>query len=253
MKKLLLVIAAVFIISAAGCKCCWFGEEKTKGEQILAESCKATDVDGKRGDIDSVVVVYNSKDSDNAKCQVTFKYQEPEKIRLEVKGRDNMMLRLFDGKEGWEYITGKNLRPLDKKEIEEMKFQAVYLNPAVDYRKLFAKVKLIGEAEVAGDMCWQLACTPLKKFKSKNVEIFIDKKSKMIRKTVERLKIDNDIVEFVTFFGDYENIDGIMVPQILVSQIDGNPLIESNLVSVHLNISLRRTEFEKPLRLSNTK
>ena len=83
--------------------------------------------------------------------------------------------------------------------------------------------------------------------------IMIDKKSYFVIKTIEQYDSNKKVIQIVTYFGDYENNNGIMVPNMMVSQINGKHLLESKLVSAKWNVNLKDSLFEKPEMLAKVK
>ena len=146
----------------------------------------------------------------------------------------------------------KGLRILKAKESRELKFLAVYLAPNVKYTQLFSKVDLAGEGKAAGIQCWKLTCTPLAKFKTKPITIFVSKDSYLVIKTIEKLEVEKEMMDVSTFFGNYKNVGGIMTSKLMISHI-GDQIMESKLVSAEWNVKLSDAEFDKPKTLSKAK
>ncbi|MCK4983756.1 MAG: outer membrane lipoprotein-sorting protein [Victivallaceae bacterium] len=253
MKKLLLMTAVATLFVSAGCNCpCGFSGKKEKAESIVAKMQKAVDVSGKQNKTTSAVIVYDSHLGKKKNSRITLKLKKSGKIRLEVRRENSLMIRACNGKVGWEYITGKGLRFLKAAELNELKFQAAYLAPNVKFDKLFPNIKLDGSKEAAGVDCWKLVCTPDAKFKLAPVIMLVDKNNYLVIKTIEEYKKAGKVIKIATYFGDYEDYDGIMTPFMMVSQVDGK-LLESKLVSVKWNAKIADIEFATPKTLSKAK
>ena len=249
MKKLLLMTATVSLLAVAGCQCP-FGlfPKKESAETIVAKMQKAIDVSGKQNQISSAVIVYDSHLGKKKNGRVTLKLKKKGKIRLEVRRKNSIMIRACNEKGGWEYTTAKGLRLLQDKELSELRFQAAYLAPNAKYNKLFTDIKLDGSAKAAGLECWKLVCTPQIKYNTAPVILFVDKKNYMVIKTIETI----NLLKIVTYFGDYEEHNGIMTPFMMVSQV-GNRIMESKLISAEWNVNIADSEFETPRTLSKSK
>jgi hypothetical protein len=252
MKRILLTAACGLLLAAVGCNSIC-GESCKNADSIVTEMEKAVNVSNKSTLPSSAIIIYDSGIGDKNKSQVTLKLKAHNKIRLEIKRKDSIMVSAFNGKKGWEYITGKKLRVLQGNELAELKYQAAYLAPNVKLKKLFSTIKLAGSAEAAGIKCWKLICTPRACFESQPVELFVDKEKFLVVKSIEKIDKEKKIIEITTYFGDYEDKDGIMVPQLMISQINGTQLLESKLVSVKWDAYLADSEFDMPKALTSAK
>ena len=252
MKRILLTAACGLLLADVGCNnIC--GGPCQNADSIVAEMEKAVNVSYNSTLPSSAVIVYDSGIGDKNKSRVTLKLKAHDKIRLEVKRKDSIMVSAFNGQKGWEYITGSKLRELQGNELDELKFQAAYLAPNVKLNKLFSDIKLAGSAEAAGIKCWKLICTPRASFASQPIDIFVDKEKFLIVKSIEKIDKDKKVIDITTYFGDYEDKDGLMVPQLMISQINGHQLLESKLVSVKWDAYLADSEFDIPKALTSVK
>lgn len=254
MKKLQIMAAALLLLAAAGCKCPWCCCccKKETAESIVAKMEKAIDVAGQKDKITSAVLVYDSGIGDKNRSRVTLKLKAQGRIRLEVKLKDSLMVKACDGDIAWEYTTAEGLSRLTGDELNDLRFQASYLSPDVNYAKLFAKIELKGQAELAGKKCWELLCTPRPEFKLKPVITFVDKENYFVLKTVENYLENGQEVEMTTYFGEYKDVDGIMVPRLMVFQRN-EQILETELVSAEWNVEMSDSDFAMPVKLSTAK
>ena len=253
MKKLLLMTAVAILFVSAGCNCpCGLFSSEGSVNSIVAQMNKAVDVAGKASTINTAIIVYDSYHGSKKNSRVTLKLKKENKIRLEVRRKNSLMIRASNGKIGWEYITGKGLRMLNAQELSELQFQAAYLAPSADLSKLFADIKLDGSEKAAGIDCWKLVAIPNSKYQTDPVIILVDKKTYMVVRSNEKYKKDKKVINITTYFGDYEELDGIMIPFMMVSQI-GEKLLESKLVSAEWNTKILDSEFDTPKTLSKSK
>ena len=253
MKKLLFMTALAILFVSAGCNCpCGLFNSEEDAESIVAQMDKAVDVSGKASTINSAVIVYNSHLGKKRNSKVTLKLKKKDKVRLEVRRNNSIMIRACNGKTGWEYVTGKGLRYLKAKELNELLLQATYLAPNADMQKLFTDIKLDGSAKAAGIDCWKLVCTPLAKFQMAPVILFVDKKTFLVVKSLEEVSKDKKKIDITTYMGDYEELDGIMLPFMMVSLMNGK-MLESKLVSAKWNADISDAEFNVPEALRKTK
>jgi len=252
MKKLLLMTAAATLFVSAGCKCpCGIFSKKENSESIFAKMQKAVDVSGKQETLKSALIVYDTHLGKKDKSQITLKVKEKAKIRLEVRSGQSVFIRACSGKKGWEYSTGKGLRMLSAKEIRELKIEASYLSPTIKFDKLFASVKLDGSQKVDGVDNWKLICYPQAKFKMSSITMFVDKKTYLVSKTIEA-NSKNPNEDITTYYGDYEEYNGMVLPFMMVAQVGGR-ILEFKLISTEWNAEIDDSEFAVPRTLSKSK
>ncbi|MDD5597218.1 MAG: outer membrane lipoprotein-sorting protein [Victivallaceae bacterium] len=253
MKKLQIMTAVLVLFAFAGCKCPWCccGKKET-AESIVAKMEKAVDVSEQKNKITSAVLIYDSGIGGKNRSRVTLKLKVPCRIRLEVTLKDTLMVKAADGKTAWEYTNAKGLVKLGDKELNDLRFQASYLSPELNYSKLFSKIELKGETEVAGEKCWELVCTPRPEFKQKPVITFVNRKNYFVVKTVENYIENGQEIEMITYFGEYKKIDGVMVPGTMVFQRNDR-ILETELVSAEWNVELPDSDFDMPVKLGTAK
>jgi outer membrane lipoprotein-sorting protein len=252
MKKLQIMAAALLLFAAAGCKCPWCCCKKATAENIVAKMEKAVDVANKKEKITSAVLVYDSGIGNKNRSKVTLKLKAKDKIRLEVTLKNTLMVKASNGKTAWQYTNTKGLVKLNDHELNDLKFQASYLSPGVNYYKIFSNIELKGTAEVAGQKCWELVCTPCPEFKLKPVVTFVNKENYFVVKTVENYVEEGEEVEMITYFGDYEDVDGVMLPRQMVFQRN-DKVLETELVSAEWNAEIPDSDFEMPVKLGTAK
>lgn len=253
MKKLQVMTAALLLLAAAGCKgpSCHCGKKETV-ESIVAKMEQAVDVAKQKNKITSALFVYDSGIGNKNRSRVTLKLKAKGKIRLEVALKNSLMVKASNGKTAWKYTNRRGLVKLNDQELKDLGFQASYLTPDLNYNKLFSKIELKGKAKVGGKKCWELLCTPRSEFKLKPVQTFVDQKNYFVVKTVENYVEDGKEVEMITYFGEYKDIDGIMVPRLMVFQRN-DQILETELVSAEWNVELPDSEFDMPEKLGTAK
>jgi len=252
MKKLLLMTAAAALFVSAGCNCpCGLFTKKENAESIFTKMQNAVDVSGKQKTFKSVRVVYYTHLGKKDKSKITLKIKKDAKIRLEIRSDKLLVIKTCDGKSGWEYATGKGVRMLNAKEVRELKVEASYLCPTIRFDKLFANVKLDGAQKVDGVDNWKLTCYPHAKFKMSSITLFVDKKTYLVSKSIEANSKNQD-EDITTYYGDYEEYNGIVLPFMMVAQLGGR-ILEFKLISAEWNAEIADSEFNVPKTLSKSK
>ena len=250
MRKLLLMTAAVTLFLSAGCNCPWF-TQKEDADSIFAKMQKAIDVSGKQKTIKSAVIVYDTHLGKKEQSKLTLKVKEKTGIRLEIRSGKSLVVKACDNKGGWEYTTAKGLRKLNAKEIRELKLEASYLSPTIKFDRLFASAKLDGSEKIEGVDNWKLICYPHPEFKLSSVTMFVDKKTYLVSKSIEK-NSKNEEDDVITYYGDYEEYNGMVMPFMMVAQI-GECILEFKLISAEWNTEIDNSEFAVPKALGKAK
>jgi outer membrane lipoprotein-sorting protein len=159
------------------------------------------------------------------------------------------LIKAYDGKEGWVYNTKSGFSQLEGYPLNFLKFQADYLNPDKDFKKLFSKIQFVGKEKVAGYDCYKLLCIPKEKYGIKPITLYIDKDTALIRKRVSiQGNEKTGFFEIDTILDDYREVDGILVPFQIISKIKDN-LMEYDVTSVTWNEILDDSVFTPPEKL----
>lgn len=244
MKRLLLLTAiAAAALWVTGCQTI-FGPPSA--ETILEKMEKATDPGHKMASVKTSVFAYNSVANSKEKSELVVIIKSPSKIRFELKNAEGSDVIGCDGKIGWENDSRSGLRPITGKELEELKFQAVYLAPNSRIKDIFARTVLNGSEVVDGEDCWKLTGYPAASFNVQPVIIFISKERSLLVKTIEQQNnIPDSADTVVTLFRNYKLLDGVMMPYTVVTE-SGGLVITSELTSVKWNPELSDSLFVKP-------
>ncbi len=243
MKRLLVLIAVAAALWVTGCQTI-FGPPSA--ESIFEKMEKATDPGHKLPSIKTSVFTYNAISNNKEKSELIVSIKSPSQIRFEFKNAEGTDVIACDGKTGWEYDSGCGLRPIAGKELEELKFQAVYLAPDSRTKDIFSKTILNGSEMIDGEDCWKLTGYPLAGYEVQPVIIFISKERSLLVKTIEQQDAGPSGSErVVTLFRNYKLLDGFMIPHTVVTE-SGDLVITSELASVKWNPVLRNRLFTRP-------
>lgn len=238
----LMLIGVIFIFT--GCQSVFSPEV----DDLLCKMQKKIDPQGKLPGITSKIVDgtfrCNSKDEG---ATISIKVQNPTMLRFDVIiPGDVSIIKAYDGKNGWEYSTKTGYKEFKGDELEDIKFQAAFLNPTTRYEDIFASITIDGEDNVMGQMCYKLICKPKKEYDSPPIIMYIDKESYLLRKRVET-KGNTSANSFTvsTIMNDYKSYDGILVPQTLISKVY-DKLMEFEVTSVRWNEDIPVSAFDPP-------
>ncbi|MFA7232337.1 MAG: hypothetical protein WC071_13780 [Victivallaceae bacterium] len=242
MKRLLGLSAVVAVaLWVTGCQMI---SGTPSAETILAKMEKATNPEHKLASIKTSVFTYNSISNDKEKSELIVSLKSPSKIRFDLKDAAGKTVIGYDGKNGWEY-SGGGLRSIVGKELDELKFQAIYLAPDAKISDLFAKTVLNGSEVVDGEDCWKLSGYPAAGFKVQPIIIYISQSRNLLIETIEQQDNAGRMETVVTLFRNYKMLDGVMTPHTIVTKT-GGLAVTSELTAVKWNPVLSDSIFAKP-------
>ncbi len=213
---------------------------------ILANMRKALDPDGLSANIKTQVVTskIDSLHIKDGKMVVEVKY--PDKLRIRAESKDGIFMKGCDSKEGWEFTTKHGLREIKGKELDNLRFQIVFLSPKEKAKDVFESARLEGEEVVNRKPCYKLLCTPKPAYSMAPVNIYVDKKTFFVIKTEEtHIGPDDQPVEVARYFMDYRKTDGMYFPMKIISEAGGK-IAELAVESIEWNNDLSDTAFDIP-------
>ena len=249
MRKILLVMLACF--SFVLCAPAQEGGNATgiTLEQLLNNMDKAVDPDNKAKGIKTVVSKYEgSVAMQDIKLQVTTIFKSPDKSKTIIKAGESMpdSIELFNGQSGWTVVPGMGVRQINGPQLDFMKFTAKLSNPANRMRDIFPKIEVAPVLEKIDDKdCYKLTCQTDPKLKQLPLAIYVDSKTFLPAKMVVMVFTDMGQIPGTTFYSDYKNMSGLVIPTVQKTQTMGMEM-STKLISIKYNEAVADTEFELP-------
>lgn len=153
----------------------------------------------------------------------------------------------FDGRSGWvldPFSGSTRAVPMSFDQLKQVDLQRDFDGPLVDWREKGHQVALAGEALVNGTGTYVL------KVLLKNgdeLTSFIDMKSFMEVKAVNRAVVGGRVVEVETLLGDYRPVNGVLLPFSLDIRPKGqNQGLRISLERVEANLPMDEARFRFP-------
>jgi outer membrane lipoprotein-sorting protein len=184
------------------------------------------------------------------KVQLPFvlEMERNRKTRLELQFNGQTAVQVYDGTNGWKlrpFLNRRDVEPYTPDELKAASMQADIDGPLVDYVAKGTKVQLEGIQSVEGHDAFNLKLT-LKTGQVQHIwvdaQTFLDVK---IEGTPRRL--DGRFHPVATYLRDYRSVNGLMIPYVNETAVDGIKQTEKILVEkVIVNPKLEDTRFSKP-------
>jgi hypothetical protein len=177
-----------------------------------------------------------------------MEFKRPLKSRLEIPFRGETAVQVFDGADGWKlrpYLGRHEVEPYSADELKLATQQQALDGPLIDYAAKGTQVILEGSEMVQGRNTYKLKLN-LKSGVVRHLwidaETFLDTKIDGAPR-----RIDGRLRSVATYFRDYRAIDGLQVPHLMETVVDG--VKESEMIHVEhvaMNQAIDDSRFSKP-------
>lgn len=173
--------------------------------------------------------------------------ERPGKSRLEIAFRGQTAVQVYDGKEGWKlrpFLGRREVEPYDAEELRQAAQQADLDGHLIDYAAKGSKVVLVGTDEVEGRDAYNIKVT-LSNGQVRHV--WVDTHNYLDVKVDGTRRMDGHLRPVWTYLRDYRSVNGLMLPHLLETVVEGVTGSEKILVErVAINPTLDDARFAKP-------
>lgn len=182
----------------------------------------------------------------NMEAPFTMTKARPEMMRLEFTIQGLTGVQAFDGTNGWmvmPFLGKKDPEPMAGDMLTQIKEQADFDGPFIDYAKKGNKVELLGQADIEGTPAYKLKLVT--KAGTESI-VYLDSDSFLEIKMEGKQKVQGQEIESETTFGNYQEVDGLLFPHaiemkpkgapagqaITIEKIELNPTIDGDLFTM---------------------
>ena len=173
--------------------------------------------------------------------------KRPEKVREEVVIQGLAQVQAYDGSVAWQispFGGRKDPERMSQDDAKSLEIDADIEGPLVNYKEKGHKAELVGHDSVEGTDCFKIKLT------LKNGDIrysFLDADSFLELKTETQSMIRGAIQYTETFYGDYEQVDGIYYPFAIDTGEKGAQQRQKyELDKMEVNVPLEDSRFVMP-------
>ncbi len=149
--------------------------------------------------------------------------KRPDLMRLDFTLQGMTGTQAYDGKVGWQVMPfngRKDPEPIAEDELKQLKEQADFDGPLVDYKAKGNQVELLGKEKVEGTDAWKIKVT----LKSGDTRYFYLDADQYLEIRMEgKTTIRGTEVEGEATMGDWKDVDGLMLPFAVESGVKGSP------------------------------
>lgn len=153
----------------------------------------------------------------------TMTKARPEKMRLEFTIQGMTGIQAYDGTTGWmvmPFMGKKDPEAMSGDMLKEVKEQADFDGPFIDYAKKGNKVELLGKEKIEGTDAYKLKLT--QKDGSETI-VFLDAESFLEIRMESKKMMQGQEIEGETTLGNYQEVGGMLFPFSIENKAKGMP------------------------------
>jgi len=181
--------------------------------------------------------------------EVPFRLElkRPRKMRLEFEFQGKTVVQAYDGRAGFKltpYMGREQPEPLSAEELEAAAGQAELDGPLLDHEAKGHQVELLGQEPVEGRDAFRLAVTV-----GGGVvrQLLLDAESGLDVKLEGTRRLRGKDYRVDTFFREYRSVDGLMLPFVVETRLEGAPSSQKLTIQrVEVNPLLDEGRFTNP-------
>ena len=179
----------------------------------------------------------------------TMTKKRPEMVRMEFTIQGMTGIQAFDGSTGWTvmpFMGKKDPEALPADMLKELKEQADFDGPFIDYAKKGNKVELLGKADVEGSPAYKLKLTTKD---GSDTTVYVDAETFLEVKIEAKRTIQGQEIESETTLGNYQDVEGLLIPFSIDIKPKGVPAGQTiTLDKVEVNPTLEDASFKMPAK-----
>lgn len=237
MKKMLLSVCALFLA---------FSLSAQTADEIIDKHIKAMGGAEKLKAIQTVKATGKMKVGP-MELPITLIKARPDRMRMDFTVQGMTGTQAFDGTTGWlvmPFMGKKEPEKMSEDMLKDMRDEADFDGPLVDYKSKGNKVEYLGKEDVQGSPAYKLKVTTKQGTESTQ---YFDAETYLTIKTEGKRKIQGQEVESETTIGDYKEVDGMLFPHSMESKAKGAQGGQSITVEKYeLNAKVDPASFKMP-------
>jgi len=216
-------------------------------DEVIAKNIQA---EGGMARLESVQTLRTSGKMTIGSFDVRFvqENKRPDKVREEAIIQGMSQVQAYDGATGWQVNPFEGRRDpelLSADDSKSLQVDADIDGPLVNYREKGHKAELVGHDSVEGTDCYKIKLT----LKNGDVRYYyLDTDSLLPIKLETQTSIRGSIQENETYYGDYEEVNGIYYPFAYESGQKGSTdRVKFTVEKIEQNVPLDDSLFSVPV------
>lgn len=224
-------------------------QETLNADQLIAKSIEARGGMAKLKSVQSMRSTIKMS-AGPMEIPMVMEFKRPNKFRMDITFQGQSMVQAFDGKTGWGInpmsgYGGKGIaEPMTPDQIKQAEVQSDMDGALVDYKSKGHAVEYVGKEPVEGSDAYKLKVT----LRNGDVQnIYLDAETFLEIKTTQKTKVRDTEIEGETIFGDFKEVDGLMLPHSIEAGAAGMPMRQKlSIEKIELNPAIDDARFVMP-------
>ena len=181
--------------------------------------------------------------------QVPFvmELERPRKMRVEITFQGQTAVQVFDGSKGWKlrpFLGRREVEPFNAEEMRQAAQQTELDGLLIDHGAKGNRLELVGTEKLEGRDNYKLKVTTAD---GQVRHVWVDAETFLETRVEGSRRLDGKIRPVWTTFRDYRSVDGLMIPHVLETTVDGtNGAEQIRVERVVVNPKLGDARFAKP-------
>ncbi|HUJ32886.1 MAG TPA: hypothetical protein VLY23_16505 [Candidatus Acidoferrum sp.] len=239
LRKLSMILAAVALVPLAA--------HAQTVDEVIAKNVQAHGGMGKLKAIQSVRLT-GRINAGSFQAKVLEEIKRPGKVREEAIIQGMAQVQAYDGKAGWQinpFGGRRDAELLSDDDSKSLQIESDIDGPLVDYKEKGHQAELVGHDSVEGTDCYKIKLT----LKNGDVRYYyLDTDSYLEIKLETQTSIRGTIRESETYFGDYEEVNGVYYPFAFETGQKGDPFrVQYTVEKIEQNVPLDDSLFSVPV------
>jgi len=178
----------------------------------------------------------------------SVEFKKPHMIRLEFTMQGMTAIQAYDGEIGWSVMPfmGKTEpEEMAEDQVKQLKNQADFEGPLVNYKKKGHTVELLGKKEVDGTPAFKLKVTK----ENGDVDIlYLDEEYFVEFKMEAEREVQGSEISVATVVGDYKEVDGLLFAHSMEMSFGGGEVQQViTIQKIELGVEFPEDHFAMPV------
>jgi hypothetical protein len=175
---------------------------------------------------------------------MTFTKKRPNLLRVDVTFQGKNLAQAYDGQSGWQTpFMGNDPQKMTEDDLRDIREQADFDGPLVDYKEKGNTVELIGKEDMEGTDVYKLKVT----LKDGNIRyVYLDAENYLELKSSGKMKREGTEYDGETIFSNFQTVDGLVIPFSIEGKINGQTGQQITIEKVETNVKVDDSMFKMP-------
>jgi outer membrane lipoprotein-sorting protein len=179
----------------------------------------------------------------------TVEFKRPDRVRVEFSLQGMIAVQAYDGQVGWSvmpFLGKTEPEEMAADQLKDVKDQADFDGPLVNYNEKGHTIELVGEEEMDGAPAFKLKVT---KANGDVVNVYLDLESFIELKSDTKRMVQGTEIEVTTRYRDYKKTDGLLFAHLIEMSFPGNPKGQVITINtIELGVDLADDRFTMPAK-----